>query len=333
MVRLAAVGGGGAGSTETREKYILSHGFNSSVSILNVGGSLDLGQLHTYSVSMKLTDLLSLPPSTPSPLITMKEASLNTSPWVVALDSTGHLIINLSKHAYERFGLEGHPTDKTRDRYSLQLNLHNFRDAESKLYKRVVACLERLSKAAVDFIISFACEEHALAFGKSFSGMTRIDVPVIQETINGIAIPSFPKDLAIGRDTETHDIMELEQWAGLVLNGCTDILTQATVDPFLSTCTFDQSTITTNSSVHITKIRGTVHPARILEISKSMNGASLMGILVHGNADAPSTWNGYCNRTDERWDSGHGYTMLTDGETGDSIFYQYSTRTLSKHPI
>lgn len=318
------------------DKALLTHPFNAAVSCLVVGRaavSLDGLAALTVHCRLALADLLGAAflayvAAHPDALVMgMAGAVLETDPFSVAVDNHGVLWANMAKHCYERFGLEGRPTDRTRDRFLVQVDLRDerLRAAESRHQARVTACLARLCTGPLDFVVSFATPAGRDAFQACFP--TRpCAAATTEHTLEQVWVPAFPADAALREHAETDALLELEQWAGLVLHDCRAVLQGARQDPFVCALAFDEVTAARHDVRCLTYAQP-FHPQALLALLRP-EGAALLAVLVAGSRAAPTTWDGAANRSDARGSTAHGLALFIDGATGRCCNYRYASCSL-----
>jgi len=201
-------------------------------------------------------------------------------------------------------------------------------DGESRYRERVLECLERLSKDPVVFRVIFDTVESRIDFSRIFPLTTLSTVQAMIHTMQDIHLPHFPTELHLRSDSETDAFEELDLWAGLLFNKCSEVLSpDSHVDPFISTCSMDPSK-TTFGTAHVTHILTPVHPRRILQFITQISLGTIVCIKVAGNPEAPVTWTGNPNRTDAHADSAHGYSLFLQPSTDACILMQYATTNL-----
>lgn len=304
-----------------------------------VGGSeVHLPAAKVVTVSIKPSDLVSGPfldyiKSHPgATILHISEADLRTSPWIISLDSSDTFWINLSKHAFEGFGLEGHPTEKKRDgidRYLVNVNLNDEKLAkqDSKYCARLVSCMDRLSTSPVQFTVVFASEVARNAFARIFTKQ-QVSIKKPENSVfEKILVPVFP-DLNVA-DSDLYDLVEIDLWTGALFNGCTDVIYQKQTDPFISVCTFDQQSSSIND-VKVSQIDCSMHPRVLLEFLKSVHTTDIVVMRVLGNSNAPVTWDDHANRIDDRRDSSHGYLLVMHPSSDRCAILQYASCDLRK---
>jgi hypothetical protein len=262
----------------------------------------------------------------------MPNSDIRTSPWIISLDASDTLWINLSKHAFEGFGLEGYSTEKKRigiDRYVVKVNLRDEKitKSDSKYRARVVSCLDRLSTSPIYFTAVFDSEAAQSAFAKVF---TKQQVSIKKSEISNfekIFVPAFP-NLNFAQ-SDLYDFVEMDLWAGSLFSGCQHVLHQKHTDPFISVCTFDQDSCCVND-VNTSELDGPVHPRLLLEWIKSLLHNKTIVLRVLGSPNAVVTWDDYPNRIDDRRDSCHGYLLVMQSDSDNCAILQYASCDLRK---
>lgn len=304
-----------------------------------VGGSnVQLPAVKVVSVLIKPSDLVSGPfldyiKSHPgATILHISDADLRTSPWIISIDANDTLWINLSKHAFEGFGLEGHSTERKRDgidRYVVKVDLQdeNISKQDSKYCARLISCMDRLTTSPVQFTAAFESDAAQNAFAKIF---TKQQVSVKKPEISAfekIIVPAFP-DLEID-ESDHYDLVEVDLWAGAIFNGCTDVIHQRPTDPFISVCSFDGHS-SSIIDVSLSHLDCPIHPKLLLEVLKSMKNYDIVVLRVLGNPDAVVTWDENANRIDDRRDSSHGYLLVMRPSSEKCAILQYASCNLRK---
>lgn len=263
-------------------------------------------------------------------ILHMQSADIRTSPWTVALDMHGQLFMSLDWNTYTRFGLEGQPTGKKKERYLVQLDLKQakLKDQNSKMYKRVVSCFDRLTTEAISLNILIDDQEAADTFEASFGVLHERFVEWTFKEQENILVPPFPDQLMLGKNSECSSFEDLDVWAGLLLNGNSEILSGVEQDSFICGYTLDPSTVT-QGNAQLLEHNSPIHPRAILDLVKKLSG-SMICIRVKGFESAPTTWDNSPNRTDDHNDASHGYTLFSEPHSGSCILLKYSSTNLAK---
>ncbi len=315
------------------KKAILSYSFMQDVSIIS-GEKVDFDAGYVYEAAVNVTDLVSsgflefIKLHQGQLTALMKNVDITVDHYVIGIDVSDRLWLNLSKHSYEAFGLEGHPTEKSKDRYLVCVDLKDERldKTDSKYLKRVQDSFVRLSNRQdqITLQVYLSTERAKIEIEKLFTLQT-----VLKNNdsfrLESILIPNLPSDFVLNKGDDFGELLELEQWTGLVLNQCLEPIQRTRVDPFISTCTLDESRCSVGN-VNVIKISTGVHPEHLLNLMAQTS--DILYVVVKGSLNCPVTWDDFPNKSNDIGDTSHGYLLVTNSD--DTILYQYSATNITK---
>lgn len=259
---------------------------------------------------------------------------------VFGIDNEGRLWMHMSQSFYRHFGLVGHALDKKEERFIVQVDLkvESLGKEDSKSRTRHILCISTLFPGLAKVTFAFASSSLAATFANSLPHLlpsarnpTSAIPRLTLKNLDSVFVPNFPM-----LDSHVDGWMELDQWLGLIVHDCTTVLTGQRVDPFISTCTFDE-TSATKQPVHILTIDAPlVHPATILGIFDGVlrknNVKDMLGLNVIGEPLSPVTWGACPNRNDAMGRTAHGYSVILHRPTNTEVAYQYSSTSLNNKP-
>ncbi|RIA99709.1 ribonuclease P 40kDa subunit-domain-containing protein [Glomus cerebriforme] len=246
---------------------------------------------------------------------------------VIALDSLGTLILNLTKDTYEELGLDGKPTEfgPSKQRFVVQINLKEKSLIPGKKgYERIKWCFNNTLTKKFTFLISFiksdTKQSSEIDFPSSFNAKKILGKFDFNNIFDHILIPDLKIIKNISNESQWRlDAIEIYDWIGLVSIQAQRIKSHDQVDPYISVYKPPEPYSDGNGS--FIKCAGFIPSSTIKElfdsVSKFLQESEInipwVIINVWGFKDSPISWNKYEHGYFMNGENNYSFIIYNDG--------------------
>ncbi|PKY14508.1 hypothetical protein RhiirB3_426515 [Rhizophagus irregularis] len=247
---------------------------------------------------------------------------------VIALDSLGTLILNLTKDTYEELGLDGKSTKfgPDKQRFVVQIDLKEKSLIPGKKgYERIKWCFNNTLTKKFTFLISFVKsgtkKSSEIDFPSLFNAEKILGKFDVNNTFDNILIPDLNMIKNISNEFQWRlDAVEIYDWIGLASIQAQRIKSHDQVDPFISV--YKPPEPYSNGNGSFIKYTGFIPSLTIKELFDSVsnflredasNNIPWAIINVWGFKDSPISWNKHEHGYFMNGENNYSFIVYNDG--------------------